>query len=210
MLERACGKLLRITTGSTSSTTRPITATATRSTVTPRGKLTGDDKQGGRRERGSRPPLDQRHRGARSRKLSKGVRAVYDLSATPFFLRGSGYPEGTLVSMGRLRFQPDRRHREEERGRGARSQSERPSAPAPWPVLDWSLDSATATEGPAPSESRLDLRVSRPEHQPQAVLIDGPIPIECSEERGNERKDFVVADAGVIPSHSELSGGEIA
>jgi type III restriction enzyme len=25
-----------------------------------------------------------------------GVRAVYDLSATPFFLRGSGYPEGTL------------------------------------------------------------------------------------------------------------------
>jgi len=25
-----------------------------------------------------------------------GVRAIYDLSATPFFLRGSGYPEGTL------------------------------------------------------------------------------------------------------------------
>jgi type III restriction enzyme len=25
-----------------------------------------------------------------------GVRAVYDLSATPFFLKGSGYPEGTL------------------------------------------------------------------------------------------------------------------
>ena len=25
-----------------------------------------------------------------------GVRAVYDLSATPFFLRGSGYSEGTL------------------------------------------------------------------------------------------------------------------
>jgi len=29
-----------------------------------------------------------------SRKL--GVQAIYDLSATPFFLRGSGYPEGTL------------------------------------------------------------------------------------------------------------------
>ena len=29
-----------------------------------------------------------------SRKL--GIKAVYDLSATPFFLRGSGYPEGTL------------------------------------------------------------------------------------------------------------------
>ena len=25
-----------------------------------------------------------------------GLRAIYDLSATPFFLRGSGYPEGTL------------------------------------------------------------------------------------------------------------------
>ena len=25
-----------------------------------------------------------------------GVRAVYDLSATPFYLKGSGYPEGTL------------------------------------------------------------------------------------------------------------------
>ena len=33
---------------------------------------------------------------ALDRKLSKGVRAVYDLSATPFFLRGSGYAEGTL------------------------------------------------------------------------------------------------------------------
>ena len=29
-----------------------------------------------------------------SRKL--GVQAIYDLSATPFFLSGSGYPEGTL------------------------------------------------------------------------------------------------------------------
>src|SRR5262249_3364825 len=25
-----------------------------------------------------------------------GVKAVYDLSATPFYLKGSGYPEGTL------------------------------------------------------------------------------------------------------------------
>ena len=33
---------------------------------------------------------------ALDRKLSRGVRAVYDLSATPFFLRGSGYDEGTL------------------------------------------------------------------------------------------------------------------
>jgi type III restriction enzyme len=28
--------------------------------------------------------------------LSKGVRSIYDLSATPFFLRGSGCPEGYL------------------------------------------------------------------------------------------------------------------
>jgi len=29
-------------------------------------------------------------------KRKVGLRAVYDLSATPFFLRGSGYEEGTL------------------------------------------------------------------------------------------------------------------
>src|SRR3546814_13093867 len=29
-------------------------------------------------------------------KRKLGVRTVYDLSATPFFLRGSGYAEGTL------------------------------------------------------------------------------------------------------------------
>lgn len=29
-------------------------------------------------------------------KRKVGIRALYDLSATPFFLRGSGYPEGTL------------------------------------------------------------------------------------------------------------------
>lgn len=34
--------------------------------------------------------------GLESVKAKIGVRAVYDLSATPFFLRGSGYPEGTL------------------------------------------------------------------------------------------------------------------
>jgi type III restriction enzyme len=33
---------------------------------------------------------------ALDRKLLKGARAVYDLSATPFFLRGSGYREGVL------------------------------------------------------------------------------------------------------------------
>jgi type III restriction enzyme len=56
-------------------------------------KLVGDDRK----------EAEQRAEEARvwisgieavTRKL--GTRAVYDLSATPFFLRGSGYPEGTL------------------------------------------------------------------------------------------------------------------
>jgi type III restriction enzyme len=34
--------------------------------------------------------------GLRAVQRKLGVRAIYDLSATPFFLRGSGYPEGTL------------------------------------------------------------------------------------------------------------------
>ena len=34
--------------------------------------------------------------GLRAVKAKLGVRAIYDLSATPFFLSGSGYPEGTL------------------------------------------------------------------------------------------------------------------
>lgn len=35
-------------------------------------------------------------RGIEAVKKKIGVRAIYDLSATPFFLRGSGWPEGTL------------------------------------------------------------------------------------------------------------------
>ncbi|MBS1717343.1 MAG: DEAD/DEAH box helicase family protein [Armatimonadetes bacterium] len=35
-------------------------------------------------------------RGIQAVKNKLGVRAIYDLSATPFFLRGSGWPEGTL------------------------------------------------------------------------------------------------------------------
>lgn len=34
--------------------------------------------------------------GIRAIARQRGVRAVFDLSATPFYLRGSGYPEGTL------------------------------------------------------------------------------------------------------------------
>jgi type III restriction enzyme len=36
--------------------------------------------------------------GIEALKRKTGVRAVYDLSATPFFLRGSGYAEGTLFT----------------------------------------------------------------------------------------------------------------
>jgi len=59
------------------------------------GALTGDDKkEAAENEEAARLWINGIE--ALGRKLSKGVRAVYDLSATPFFLRGSGYPEGYL------------------------------------------------------------------------------------------------------------------
>ena len=59
------------------------------------GPLTGDDKkEAAENEEAARLWINGIE--ALDRKLSKGVRAVYDLSATPFFLRGSGYNEGTL------------------------------------------------------------------------------------------------------------------
>ncbi|MEA2831589.1 MAG: type restriction enzyme, partial [Bradyrhizobium sp.] len=59
------------------------------------GPLTGDDKkEAADNEIAARLWINGIE--ALGRKLSKGLRAVYDLSATPFFLRGSGYDEGTL------------------------------------------------------------------------------------------------------------------
>ena len=59
------------------------------------GTLTGDDKrEAAENEEAARLWISGIE--ALDRTLSKGVRAVYDLSATPFFLRGSGYVEGTL------------------------------------------------------------------------------------------------------------------
>jgi len=59
------------------------------------GALTGDEKkEAAENEEAARLWINGIE--ALDRKLSKGVRAVYDLSATPFFLRGSGYQEGTL------------------------------------------------------------------------------------------------------------------
>ncbi len=56
-------------------------------------KLTGDDrKEAEQREEEARIWIS----GIEAIKAKIGVKAIYDLSATPFFLRGSGYPEGTL------------------------------------------------------------------------------------------------------------------
>ena len=56
-------------------------------------KLKGDEREEAeRREEKARVWIS----GVEAVKSKIGVKAVYDLSATPFFLRGSGYPEGTL------------------------------------------------------------------------------------------------------------------
>lgn len=56
-------------------------------------KLTGDDrKEAEKREEEARIWIS----GLEAVKAKIGVKVVYDLSATPFFLRGSGYQEGTL------------------------------------------------------------------------------------------------------------------
>ena len=56
-------------------------------------KLTGDERvEAKSREEEARVWIS----GIEAVKAKIGVKAIYDLSATPFFLRGSGYPEGTL------------------------------------------------------------------------------------------------------------------
>jgi type III restriction enzyme len=56
-------------------------------------KLTGDErKESEQREEEARVWIS----GLEAVKNKIGIRAIYDLSATPFFLRGSGYSEGTL------------------------------------------------------------------------------------------------------------------
>jgi len=56
-------------------------------------KLSGDDrKEAEKREEEARIWIS----GIEAVKAKIGVKTIYDLSATPFFLRGSGYPEGTL------------------------------------------------------------------------------------------------------------------
>lgn len=56
-------------------------------------KLKGDErKEAEKREEEARIWIS----GLEAVKAKLGIKVVYDLSATPFFLRGSGYPEGTL------------------------------------------------------------------------------------------------------------------
>jgi type III restriction enzyme len=56
-------------------------------------KLTGDErKEAQKREEAARVWIS----GLEAVQAKIGVKVIYDLSATPFFLRGSGYPEGTL------------------------------------------------------------------------------------------------------------------
>lgn len=56
-------------------------------------KLTGDERiEAKKREEEARVWIS----GIEAVKAKMGVKAIYDLSATPFFLRGSGYAEGTL------------------------------------------------------------------------------------------------------------------
>ena len=56
-------------------------------------KLTGDErKEAEQREEEARVWIS----GLEAVKGKIGIKAIYDLSATPFFLRGSGYKEGTL------------------------------------------------------------------------------------------------------------------
>jgi type III restriction enzyme len=56
-------------------------------------KLTGDERlEAKKRDEEARIWIS----GLEAVKGKIGVKAIYDLSATPFFLRGSGYPEGTL------------------------------------------------------------------------------------------------------------------
>lgn len=56
-------------------------------------KLTGEDRrEAEKREKEARVWIS----GLEAVKAKLGVKVIYDLSATPFFLRGSGYAEGTL------------------------------------------------------------------------------------------------------------------
>ena len=99
MLDRACGKLLRfervnvINDEAHHCYRHKVGGDA-------EGALTGDEKkEAEQNEEAARlwiNGIEALDRQLKKGKRTGGVRAVYDLSATPFFLRGSGYNEGTL------------------------------------------------------------------------------------------------------------------
>ncbi|TWB23457.1 type III restriction enzyme [Nitrospirillum amazonense] len=102
MLERACGKLLNyervnVINDEAHHCYRHKVGDEAEDAE---GPLTGEDKkEAAENDEAARLWINGIE--ALDRKLSqsgrkRGVRAVYDLSATPFFLRGSGYQEGTL------------------------------------------------------------------------------------------------------------------
>lgn len=99
MLERACDKLLRF---DRVNVINDEAHHCYRHKVDgdDEGALTGDDKkEADQNDEAARLWINGVEALDRQLKKSKrggGVRAVYDLSATPFFLRGSGYKEGTL------------------------------------------------------------------------------------------------------------------
>ena len=67
-------------------------------------KLTGDDRvEAKQRDQEARVWIS----GLEAVKAKIGVKAIYDLSATPFFLRGSGYPRRHTFPLGGLRFFAD-------------------------------------------------------------------------------------------------------
>jgi len=99
MLERACDKLLRF------ERVNVINDEAHhcyrhKAGGDAEGTLTGDEKkEAEQNEEAARlwiNGIEALDRQLKKGKRTGGVRAVYDLSATPFFLRGSGYQEGTL------------------------------------------------------------------------------------------------------------------
>jgi type III restriction enzyme len=81
-------------------------------------KLSGDERrEAEKREEEARVWVS----GIEAVKSKIGIKAMYDLPATPFFLKGSGWPEGTLFPLGGLRLFTYRCHRSRDRESTARA-----------------------------------------------------------------------------------------
>ena len=97
------------------STTRRTTATRTSRSSRPDERApTSED------EDAQRASARVWFRGLRAVQRKVGIKAVYDLSATPFYLKGSGYNEGFIFPWVGQRLLADRRHRVRHRQGAAR------------------------------------------------------------------------------------------